>query len=604
MKTLTTPRQIRFNAIPPDKRDDKVIRRTILLDANGGSKSEKTKSKKQTDPLLKRALATKTIQLDFTGYNAEQLKTLDREKVKAEINTWKPKAKEIMFDAKGQVFYCFFDKALNTKGLSVYNEFFVKKNSFERHLVKTAKYLNYFVNKFDTDNELITAYAKLKFAVDKYKMYDASNPHAFIDLIYELIFTPTMCEKICRMVDVNYLDDIESGRGKYKAGGNQYTKSLEFTNEHQKILLRISVGMRIVSVIMYHYFTVNGIKPTELENRQKITIVYDFYHPLFKLLSGEVNMFNKLFVYIQRKVIDSSYHNQKIFTQREILGDDTYTLIERFIKTSIITDNMVKYEFNCVWDPRKKKYKENIIGFNKTIMKYQLYYFLKETYGKTLAEATNTINSEGLSGADKMEMNLTKLDIGILNQAELNVEYTMNRIQKQQDVPLTDEEIQYYRDNHYPSDIQVHLVRSHYSRYFSSYREENLLNRKEYNILLLILKKRLLLENGYGSDDLGENVYLPYILTGNLEGKANIKPLKDAELNSQLEQDPIYDYLVNVKYKELEELKPGYIKGIISTFIGSKFTYVCYEEPKLTGQLIDAPAAQLASELLRFLWKI
>ena len=61
---------------------------------------------------------------------------------------------------------------------------------------------------------------------------------------------------------------------------------------------------------------------------------------------------------------------------------------------------MVKYKFNKEWDPKTKKFKENIIGFNKTIIKYQLLYFLKEQYGKNLTEITNSKNTDGLSGAD------------------------------------------------------------------------------------------------------------------------------------------------------------------------------------------------------------
>ena len=49
---------------------------------------------------------------------------------------------------------------------------------------------------------------------------------------------------------------------------------------------------------------------------------------------------------------------------------------------------------------------------------------IKETYGKTPTEMTNTKDSEGLSASDKMEMNLAKRDIGIVHMAEENVRTT------------------------------------------------------------------------------------------------------------------------------------------------------------------------------------
>lgn len=528
---------------------------------------------------------------------------LDRANVRAEINVWKPKGKkEVLVDSKGQIFYVYFEKAFNSEKMAVWDEFYVKKSSFEPHLAMSAKYINYFINKYDKENELITAYLKLKRMMDKDEMFNASNPESLIDVIYEFIFTPTLCAKIIDMVEDNYLDDIERDSANYKGAQNKdYLQSLEFTNEHQKILLRISFGMRIICPVMFHYFTTNKIKPDDLKSKKGISIIYDFYNPLFPLFSGNVNMFNKLFVYIQRKVVDSSHHNIKMFEQADIRGEDIRLVIERFIKKQIISENMVKYQFNNSWDPIRKKYRENIIGFNKTVIKYQLIYFCKEVFGKNFVEMTNTKNSEGLAGSDKMEMNMKKLDVGAVDLAQINVETTIAQLMHDIDIPITAEEIQYYRDNHYPSDIQVHLFRSYYAPLFASYRDENLINRKQYNILLLLLKKKLLFDNGYEFTDLGSACYLPYILTGNLEGKANHKPIKDSKLISELEEDPLYEELVNNQYKELEEMKPGFVKGIISTFVNSEFTFVCYEDPELLGKSIDAPPRQLMRELLLFL---
>jgi hypothetical protein len=170
------------------------------------------------------------------------------------------------------------------------------------------------------------------------------------------------------MVKDNYLDDIE--RTVPDAQYSQkYLESLEFKNIHIEILLRISFGMKIICPLMYHYFAKNHMKMDEIKKNRDVSIVYDFYSPLFPLFSDNVNMFNKLFVYIKRKVLDSQFHNEKIFNQREIYGIDQYTLIEKFIKKQLISENIIKYQFNKTWDPKNKKYRENPIGLNKTISK-------------------------------------------------------------------------------------------------------------------------------------------------------------------------------------------------------------------------------------------
>ena len=73
---------------------------------------------------------------------------------------------------------------------------------------------------------------------------------------------------------------------------------------------------------------------------------------------------------------------------------------------------------------------------------------------------------------------------------------------------------------------------------------------------------------------------------------------------AELDENEDYQYLINVKYKELEELKPGWIKEIISTFINTQFKYVCYENPDLLGKPIETSAHKLCDEIIVFLKNI
>lgn len=530
--------------------------------------------------------------------------TMNKKIAKAEINTWKPKNdSQIIVESEGQKFIVHFEKFFGVHGekMKKFNEFIVKKPSFEEYLALNTSYINYFINKYDPENDLVMGYLKMKYLMDEKKAFDERNLTQLIDTLYGVFFSDRVCDKIKQMVDDNYLDDIESGENPYKSS-KKYMKSLEFSNEHIKILLRISIGMKMACPIIYHYLITNHIRPTAVTEKKGENIIFYIYRPLFDLLTDPgVNIFNKLYVYIESKVNDSAYHNEKMFTQREILGDDPALVTERFIKTRLIVDNMLKYRFNATWNPKTKKYSENIIGFNKTIIGQQLFYFRKERYGKTMTEMTNTRNSEGLSASDKMEMNLTKIDAGIIHMAEINMELTLKELRNRIAVPISEEEIAYYRKYHYPSDYQVQLIRSIFADFFASYRDEHLIDRREYNILIITLKKRLLLQSGNEPDQAATNVWLPYILTGNVEGHISNKLIRNTTLMQEIEADPIYNYLIHKKYVELEARKPGTIKDIISTLISTKFTYVVYEDHSLLGQPIIAPPVQLAAEILQFL---
>ena len=177
-------------------------------------------------------------------------------------------------------------------------------------------------------------------------------------------------------------------------------------------------------------------------------------------------MFNKLYVYVKTKVLESNANNSPIFAQREIFGVDVYTVVKQFTKKVLISENVVKFKFNEHYDKKLKKYKENVLGFMKTIIKFQLSYFLKDQYTKTITEITNTKNSEGLSGSDKMMMNCSKIDEGVITMADLNIKMTIQRIKRIIDIPFTEEEVQYYMVNHRPTELQCQLVRTYYTKYF------------------------------------------------------------------------------------------------------------------------------------------
>ena len=162
------------------------------------------------------------------------------------------------------------------------------------------------------------------------------------------MFTPSVIEKVNRLVEDNYLEDIEKSDGKYDKKDKKHLESLEFTNQHIKILLRISFGMKMIAPILFHYVSTNVIK---IEKDSEL--IFNFYKGLFDIFSDGVNMYNKLFVYVKAKVLESKSHNSPIFEQRNILGNDEYSVIRLFLHKVLISENLVKYKFN-----------ENIIGLN------------------------------------------------------------------------------------------------------------------------------------------------------------------------------------------------------------------------------------------------
>lgn len=570
----------------------------------------------------------------------------------AKINKWKPKSNQLIVDRDGKLFICHFDKVVN-ESLKIYNRFLLGKESYINQLDVITNYINFFINFYDTDNEVVMAYLKVKFAIDKNKLYTKENMKSYIEFIYDVLFTPNIVDKIIQMIEDNYIDDIEGTtdyKKKYVKNEKKHLESLEFNNQHVKILLAISFSIKLMAPVLFHYIQINNIK---IEKNSDT--IFRFYSRLFglfghsskyekvrgeddiiieadlepdeieKIISekelrpvrvgddvryyfidesdsqtyyytkSKINVYNKLYVYVKAKVLESNSTNATIFAQREIFGTDVSNVISNFTKRVVISENMVKYKIN-----------ENIIGFNKTILKFQLSYFLKEQYDTNLTEVTNAKNSEGLSGSDKMLMNANKIDEGKGILSDLNIDLTMKKIRKIIDVPITEEEILYYKENHVPSPIQIELVYAYYSRFFGNYVDLNLLTRLNYIELLLRLKKKLLIDLGYEEDSNGRIHYasLPYILTGNVTDKVNTRIIRNNAVISKIEKSYSYQKLINEKYRNLESLKPKIILQKLSAIINTRFTYVTYEYPELLGTEIIYPDDKIIDELLNFLCEI
>lgn len=528
-----------------------------------------------------------------------------RAKRKSKINTWHPGPKSTYVSRNGKNFVVHFDKIYGMTKLKNYNSFPITKTSYQNQLDTIVRYTNFFIHFYDEEQELPNAYLKLRTVMDADDCpFGPDDKEAFIDFLYQIMFTPTMVEKIKRMVEENYLDDIESGpldekKKGYKANEKKHLESLEFTNKHIKILLAISFGMKILCPVMFYFCQNNGIVIDK-----KTLVIYNFYEKLFDIFNEDCNMFNKLYVYVKTKVLESNSNNAIMYDQRQIFGIDLYTVISQFTKVILISENMVKYKFNEHWNPKQRKYSENIIGFNKTIIKYQITYFLKEQYEKNLAELSNTKNNEGLSGIDKMAMHLDKYDEGSVLLADLNIDMTIRRIREKVDIPISEEEVDYQMRHMEFSDIQTEYIRAFYARYFGNYSDLALIPKRDMVILTLIMKKILLIDLGYDVESQSiKYAALPYILSGNLEDRIVNRMVRNSKFIESLENSYKYQRLVNEDYKMLQEIdgKNDFIKSRLSTIINTKFSYVAYEAPELLGKEILYDESQIADELCTFL---
>jgi len=528
---------------------------------------------------------------------------IDRSTLKAPINEWVETDEERYLTYEPQKCYIEFHKIFGIKSLAGYHEFTIRKDSYSNQLPVICRYVNFFIHAYDKEHELWTAYLHLKFVTDNEdgEIYFTGEAQLgqFIDHIYEVMFTPSIIRKIHQLVDDNYLDDIESDEGskKYITKEKKHLESLEFTNEHIKTLLKISFGIKMMSPVIFHYLAKNKIIVNKTTPH-----LFNAFKGLFDIFSDTCNMYNKLFVYVKAKVMENKSNNDKMYAQREILGIDEFSVIHRFTRVVLISENLVKFKFNENWDENAKKYKENITGFIKTIIKYQLMYFIKEQHSKGFTELTYARNADGLSGVDKMEMQLEKLDEGSIIIAKESVTDEVERLINEYGFEITDDELDYYKKHFNIQPLHQMLITSLFAGNLGSFRNTLGISRDNFIRLALILKKRILRESGFDNTNVfTDRVALPYILTGNIKEKINTRLIRNAKFKEDCEESYIIDDLLHNKYKYLEEIDKDSIMSILSTINNTVFTYCCYENPDIYGTEINVEKNSITDELGFFL---
>jgi regulator of replication initiation timing len=239
---------------------------------------------------------------------------------------WKIHPDDVKFFSIPKKLIIKFNKELSNidnENISVLNEWSVSKLSYSTNLPKLCEELNFFETLYDQEGELITALFRIKYMIDVDNLlYTMKNFDAFKDLVYKTIFTPSMKEKIKRMVEENYIDDIEAENDKNVLKNpdmlsimQRKKKSLEFLNIHVKAMLMISFGIKILSFIINHFAVMRSI------NIQKnIEIFCRFYIDMFEVFDLPFNTFNKIYSYIESKLNSSINFNRAIFEQQEVEG--------------------------------------------------------------------------------------------------------------------------------------------------------------------------------------------------------------------------------------------------------------------------------------------
>lgn len=489
------------------------------------------------------------------------------------VEEWEPSLKEKIVTYDGKLIIVPFDKLFNRASMKEFNTFIIKQKAYVGKLELICKHINYFCNFYDPERELITAYLKLKHKIDL--STGKLSEEAFIARLYHILFTPSIVSKITQMVEDNYIFDIDSD-----SSADKYPDETKFTDEHTKILFSASTAIKLMVPVVFHYINSNNIHaPSRL---------YNYYERVLHLFHTEqVNLYNKLWIWCLKKVENDYNVHKVLWEQREVYGETIITRAVKLFKSHIIVDTLFKYTFDG---------NPNVL--NAVVVKKQLRITNGQKYKHNLVAVSNERSGEGneLKRIEMMELTASKIDESLIVLSPKNIKRTISRIQDEMQVRITEDEYLFYNSFTPTNSIQKTLVDYHYAKYFNGFLDLNMISKRQYMTLLILLKKKLQYQ---------KFKYLPQILTGEIVGKIQNRSIRNMKFLNKLKSTPLYNKLVSEKFAYVYYIKKNDpIIEIVSSLLNTKFKYVDFNNLERCGTIIEVNQDTLSDEILNFLNQI
>lgn len=424
------------------------------------------------------------------------------------------------------------------------------------------RYVNYFCNYYDTDFEYLSVLLAIKTKVDRFDQSVYPIDMFFYDM-ERYIISPSIVNKVKKMVEDNYYQDLTYT--------NVKSPTLQYTNEHAKLLHTMSILMDLCIPLLTNYAYMNKISNID----DYLLMMYDrILH-----MDNSIDIYSKLYDTAYTNVLQNQRANQGIWIKQDIRSiditthstDSVYNIIMNIIPKYTFDKSIVNFNYASI--RKNTSYKITDIGFEFSYVPI----------------SSSKRDDDSVSEFDKFESDLIRMNESLYLQNKINGQVCMRNIETQFG-PFDQEEIDLYNKivliddngNYRIDPFQKQLVFSMFYRWFSDTQSIYSINRTEYIKLIISAKKILRSKN---------MIILPYIISGKVEKLVNRKTINKKE-KLLVESSPIY-YKILEKYKNENIINN--ILSIIATIISSDFSIVDMDK-SIHGRKLDTSAVNVIIE--------
>lgn len=468
-----------------------------------------------------------------------------------EVDTWIPTPEETIATYGKTIIYMPIAQVLGLQDAESLNYFTMNSKKCYNSLVMknhTTHYFNYFERFYDPEHELLAIIARIKFMIDTTKEYNMNN-FIYDELVY--IFTKRMQEKVRAMVDRNYNLELQ-----YR----NITENLQYTDEHAKIMLCISIFMNFCIPLITHF----------IHSRKLIVdeFIMQNFDQIMHLYSDKADIYSKLNETAYTNISKSVAKNPIIWGQQDIRGKDDVTHTYMSVR-DIILNIMPKYTFD-----------RSIISLNFTSIQMNLSRQVLDIQFEYefVALSSSKRDDDNVSDYDKYESNLIKQSEALYIQSKVNANETMKNLEITFG-PFDQWEIDFYlqrlkNDNGSISNrFQQQMVFNLFYKYFGDSVCVYDTNNEDY-IKMMLTAKKILLKNNM--------ILLPHIISGKVDKLIGRKSVNKKEM-AKMESISYFEQ-VNKRYRN-DKIKKN-ILSMIATMISSDFSIIDYHNKDLDGRKI------------------
>lgn len=433
---------------------------------------------------------------------------------------------------------------------------------------------------YDEEGKLLFDILYLKTLISKTDNYSVQ---AFTSDLYEhLIDKPYLLDIIDKHVEENYIMNLDSKTDQRK----QKNESLMYTDEHCKILVKISFLQRFIIPLVMEYINQNYtavITKDYKVDHYLLDVMDKLFDGNYFVKNKRISITHKLFESVKSKVQATTYSDKTIWTYYQYTGESEDTYIEYLYK-KILTDIVPKFDID-----------QNLVTYTNVVIKNSIDAYFRSN--RPVNFTTKTVvkeNADDQSNFDRMEVTNAKVDESEIVINKNNLLLTLERMCKEENIEITKEEMEFYRDNVEFNKIQCNILFLFFAKRFGGTKPLFNSSRTEYARLIIIFK-RLLERNNF--------IYLQEFISGRIINKINEKRTINKKQLLKIIESEKFEYIVKEKFSSVHDLvvESKIIERYIATLLNTKFAYLDFDNTERNGEEIKANADILSEEILRFL---